>query len=77
MADRCDLTELPAEQCACRLHRNLPDPMKVERPSGVGPAIPALYPGRCPCGETITPGDDIRSDGDGGWVRAECCGGAG
>lgn len=42
------------------------------------PVLPwfvAAYFGSCSvCGEDIEPGDDIRSDGDGGWERRECCG---
>lgn len=39
-----------------------------------GPWFPARYDGECDgCGEPFDAGDDIRSDGSGGWL-AECCG---
>lgn len=38
-----------------------------------GPWVTAVYRGRCDeCGGTIIPGDEIRSDGDGGWLCYIC-----
>jgi hypothetical protein len=43
--------------------------------SGLGPLVPARYPGRCAaCGDRWEPGDLIRHDDDeDGWV-CEACG---
>ncbi|MGP4092981.1 hypothetical protein [Nonomuraea sp. KM90] len=40
----------------------------------MGPWFHAGYPGECACGASFDEGDQIRADGEGGWV-AECCGG--
>lgn len=80
---RCELTELPPEQCACKQHCNLPDPLAVAKPAGrsgdgtPGPWFGALYDGRCSgCGTPIVggSGQQIRADGDGGYQAANCCG---
>jgi hypothetical protein len=43
---------------------------------GQGPVVVAAYHGQCAgCGERIRPGDEIRSDGDGGWLCAACTSG--
>lgn len=37
-----------------------------------GRIIEARYQGRCSaCDENIVPGEDIRSDGQGGWIHAD------
>lgn len=75
MAERCEITELPVGQCACRLHG------KPERPAGVRAVeLPrpgwfvARYPGSCRrCFEPFTAGTHITgTDGSDGWT-AECC----
>lgn len=77
MSDRCDITELLVAECACRLHRNLPDPGAepgITRPlsTGPGPWFAARFAGRCACGEPIREGDDLRADGLGQYV-GRCC----
>jgi hypothetical protein len=43
-----------------------------ERPAR-GPWITAAFPGSCTgCGDEITPGDEIRASGTGGWLCREC-----
>lgn len=38
-----------------------------------GPAVEARYSGRCSgCDENIRPGDQIRADGEGGWLCNDC-----
>jgi len=73
---RCDLTDLPAEQCACRIHSPGPQPTtgvvrELPRPGW----LEARYRGQCAgCGEPFAPGALItRDEGTGGWI-AECCG---
>lgn len=53
-----------------------------DRPALAGPDEPAppwisaAFGGQCSgCGDRIDQGDEIRSDGSGGWERRECCGG--
>jgi hypothetical protein len=67
---RCPVTELVASQCAhCR-----PAQPADESASRLGPWIAAIYRGACSsCGSRIEEFDEIRSDGDGGWL-ATCCG---
>lgn len=75
MTARCDLTDLPADMCACRVHSPQPPPA-----AGVVRELPqpgwmeARFPGACMgCGERFTAGTHIRFDGEtGGWI-AECC----
>jgi hypothetical protein len=46
-------------------------------PPEYGPWFPASYRGDCDgCGSEISPGDQIRSDGDGGWL-CDICGARG
>lgn len=74
MSARCDLTELPVTDCACRNCRNLPDPI-VEEKGELGPWFAARFEGRCAgCEERFDGGDPIRADGTGYGYLAECCG---
>jgi len=42
-------------------------------PPGYGPWFEAAYFGDCDgCGSRIVPGDQIRSDGEGGWLCGIC-----
>ena len=70
---RCGVTELLAEQCAhCR-----PAPPAERDNTGLGPWITSRYPGKCSgCGSRFDLFDQIRADGDGGWL-ANCCGNIG
>ncbi|MEU4367530.1 hypothetical protein [Micromonospora chersina] len=63
---RCTVTELLVSACShCR--------PAAEEPSRLGPWISATYRGRCGnCGTTIEELDDIRADGDGGWLCFGC-----
>lgn len=43
------------------------------RRSGLGPLIEARYSGRCSgCDQDIRRGDQIRADGEGGWLCVSC-----
>jgi len=73
---RCDLTDLPESQCACRIHGKPED----QATAGVVRELPrpgwleARYRGQCAgCGEPFAVGALItRDEGTGGWA-AECC----
>jgi hypothetical protein len=63
---RCELSDLPADQCACRIHG--PQEKKPEDTD----AFPARYPGRCgDCEGHFRKGDLIRRV-DGKYAHAEC-----
>lgn len=65
MTARCDLSDLPVDQCACRLH----GPQETARLDVelVGQPFPARYPGECAaCGGRIDEGDPICGARDGG-----------
>lgn len=78
-ADRCDFTDLLKDQCGhCRPER-LPQPhisLAVRNrmsPPRFGPWISARFDSECDgCGDQIEEGDQIRSNGEGGWICLEC-----
>lgn len=62
----CDLSDLPVEQCACRIHGPKDDI------SGSHP-FPARFPGTClACEEDIGLGDRIVREPSGSYVHEEC-----
>jgi hypothetical protein len=75
VAGRCEITELPVGQCACRVH-GASEPGAGARVSGQPRPgwFEARYPGQCrECGEPFQPGTHITgTDGSDGWT-AECC----
>jgi len=82
--ERCDLSDLPVDQCGCRKHPKgkVYDAQQVRidvnpRAAGYGEPIPARYHGRCQmCGDDIAPGELIRADlptpGRAAWIHANC-----
>ncbi len=76
MSERCDLFELPVDQCAHCLGHGAPQreaaaerERLLERPGW----FPARFPGTCEhCGDPFTAGTPIRMYLDRGW-RAACC----
>jgi len=81
--NRCAVTDLLIEQCAhCRPStRNAsipPDPFDepFDGPDEkIGPWFSARWPGECSeCGEWFPVGEQIRADGESGYL-AQCCGG--
>ena len=65
---RCDLSDLPAEQCACRHHRGGTLPGTIS-----GRAFRAEYDGRCEsCVRPIHVGDRIVRVEDRGYVHEGC-----
>lgn len=76
VADECPLTELPAEQCACRNHRGgvAPGEEPIET---IGQPFAASYDGECGrgCHRGIKAGDEIAraADRELGYVHAGRC----
>lgn len=70
--ERCDLTDLLEDECACPRHRGGIAPTEVET---VGQPFEAGYGGRCErCDHGIRPGDLIARIADGpGYVHARRC----
>jgi hypothetical protein len=69
-AGYCPLTDLLRSACSHCTGRG--DELPAD-PAQPGPWIAARYPGRCSgCTEGIAPDDQIRSDGDGGWLCETC-----
>ena len=70
MSARCDLSDLPVEQCACRIHgpSEVPEVVAV-----VGQPFEAVYPGMCVrCEGRIVEGDRIARAADAsGYVHVE------
>ena len=67
---RCDLSDLPAEMCACPQHRGDPTPTLPDVET-VGQPITARFPGVCVrCEARIVEGDRIARAADGpGYVH--------
>lgn len=72
VTERCEVTDLLVDQCACPQHRGGTEPTAVET---VGQPFEASYKGWCPlCEKGIRVGDQIArlADGD-GYVHAGRC----
>jgi hypothetical protein len=73
MAERCDFSDLLADQCAHCTGAEKRLAQEAAEPGERGPWIAARYPGMCSgCWEAIKPVDPIRADGDGCWLCGEC-----
>jgi hypothetical protein len=76
--ERCDLSDLPADQCACRVHARpvlTGDPFAAAGGPGemVGWAFMARFDGTCQeCAGWIYEGDSICHSGDWGYVHEGC-----
>jgi hypothetical protein len=71
VADRCEITELPVDQCA---HCKTKGDPRTTRPALRRGWFEARYPGQCrSCGDWFAAGTHITgTDGSDGWT-AECC----
>ena len=80
----CMAEHKPHEPCIPRRAEPKPEPDLFEDAGGIelepieqkgmGPAFPAEYDGECSgCGGPIDRGDQIRADGQGGWVQVGPC----
>jgi hypothetical protein len=65
--------ELPIAQCATCTPRPGSAAASSRHAAERGPWFTARYTSRCDdCGEPIFEGDEIRSDGEGGWLCSDC-----
>lgn len=74
--NRCELSDLPTDQCACRIHDRRASSgtagLAVFAPSSIGPEVVAEHPGRCPgCEDRIEPGELIVAT-EHGWAHQGC-----
>lgn len=81
----CMAEHEPHEPCVPRRAEPKPEPEVLIEDAGVelepieqtgkmGPVFPALYDGECSgCGGEIMEGQQIRADGQGGWVEVGPC----
>lgn len=68
-SERCELSDLPVDQCACRLHAK-PEP-KIDYV--VMARFPAHFNSKCDsCGKSITEGEYIARTTDGEYVCNNC-----
>lgn len=68
--ERCELSDLPSSQCACRKHAPIPASARLTTD---GPTIWAQYEGACvACDEQIEVGDPICPVTSGGWAHEIC-----
>ena len=68
----CDLSDLPADQCACRIHAPKVEP-STSTLTRAGSPFPARFPGQCPeCEERIHGGDPIVRTIESGYVHEGC-----
>jgi hypothetical protein len=74
MSDRCELSDLPVDQCACRIHAPTEPPTMSQRIDGrVLARFFARYDGRCEiCDRPIVSGEPICSIEHLGYVHKDC-----
>jgi hypothetical protein len=72
VSERCELSELPVDQCACRIHA--PNPYAVERNDiAVTARFRARFDSECDsCGNAMDQGDLIGRTKDGDYICGEC-----
>jgi hypothetical protein len=67
---RCELSDLPVDQCACRIHAPKPDPQQA---FVIVARFPARFDGNCEnCDNRMHEGDPIARTQDGYYVCSEC-----
>lgn len=72
-AQRCDLSDLPTSQCACRIHRSPSGSGPESKSDNYGPWFEARWSVRCAdCAKRYYRGDKICSDGAGGYLCEPC-----
>lgn len=72
--ERCETTELLIAHCGCKKHRGKDlDQVSTTTSTNWGRWFTAAYPGDCAeCGEEIYEGDQIRANGEGGYLCSGC-----
>ncbi len=72
MSERCELSDLPVEQCACRIHLPEPDPGE-SRNHMIQARFPAHFDSYCDgCGAVMSQGDPIARTVDGDYICESC-----
>ena len=72
MVERCELSDLPVDQCACRVHAPKPDPL-AWRDYVVVVRFPARFDSRCAgCEKPMAEGDLIARTDGGEYICFEC-----
>lgn len=71
MADICELSDLPVDQCACRVHAHAETEIDADPWRG---AVVAKYDGECvECQEEVRAGVDLLVfTSASGWVHKDC-----
>jgi hypothetical protein len=70
MSDRCDLSDLPVDQCACRKHN---PPAWQTKDRGVLARFPARFDSKCAdCGLATCEGDTIARTDEGDYICEAC-----
>lgn len=74
MSERCDLSDLPVDMCACRIHAPTEPPTMSQRIDGrVLATFSARYDGRCEiCDQSFAPGERICNIEYLGYVHKDC-----
>lgn len=71
-AARCDLSDLPVDQCACRIHGPAEERRQPQNFTVLA-RIEAQYPGHCrACGDDYAVSDRITLVVTLGWIHEEC-----
>lgn len=68
MNDRCELSDLPTDQCACRIHKQS-DPLPEYE---VAVRFPARFGSTLDCGHRASEGDPIARTTEGDFICEEC-----
>jgi len=72
MSERCELSDLPVEQCACRIHAPKPDSL-AWRDHVITARFPARFDSECDgCGNAMDEGDPIARTDAGDYICAAC-----
>jgi hypothetical protein len=74
VSERCELSDLPVDQCACRIHAPTEPPTLSQRIDGrVLATFFARYDGRCAdCNEPLVAGERICNIEHLGYVHEDC-----
>lgn len=72
MSERCELSDLPVDQCACRIHTP-PEPERSQRDYVITARFPARFDSECDaCGNAMDQGDPIARTDDGDYICSAC-----